>query len=188
MPHKRNPELCERICGIARLMRGYAVTSMENVTLWHERDISHSSTERIILPDACLLLDYVLDIFTTIITNLNVYPKNMLKGLETTHGLVFSQRIMLALIDKGLSRQEAYKFTQRNAMESWETGKKFLTLLKADKELMQKICAEELEPLFDYSFYTTHVDEIFMRLGLTASQWKGKRAKKASVRLAPKAL
>jgi adenylosuccinate lyase len=188
MPHKRNPELCERICGMARLMRGYALTSMENITLWHERDISHSSAERIILPDACLLLDYILDIFTTIITNLNVYPKNMLKSLETTHGLVFSQRVMLALIDKGLSRQESYEFTQRNAMESWRTGKKFLTLLKADKELMLKISSEELETIFNYNFYTAHVDAIFQRLGLTTSQWKGKMTKKSGIRLAPKAL
>jgi len=187
MPHKRNPELCERICGMARLMRGYAVTAMENVTLWHERDISHSSTERIILPDACLLLDYVLDVFTSIIANLNVYPKNMQKGLETTHGLVFSQRVMLALIDKGLSRQEAYKLTQRNAMESWKTGKKFITLLKADSELMQKISVEELEAIFNYNLYTEHVDAIFQRLGLTASQWKGKTTKKA-VKLAPRSL
>ncbi|MCL2615412.1 MAG: adenylosuccinate lyase [Dehalococcoidia bacterium] len=188
MPHKRNPELCERICGMARLMRGYAITSMENVSLWHERDISHSSTERIILPDACLLLDYMLDIFTGIVANLNVYPKNMLKGLETTHGLVFSQRVMLALINKGLSRQEAYKLTQRNAMECWKTGKKFLTLLKADEELLQKISAEELEAVFDYNFYTAHVDAIFQRLGLSASQWKSKMLKKGTSRLAPKAL
>ncbi|MCL1885849.1 MAG: adenylosuccinate lyase [Dehalococcoidia bacterium] len=188
MPHKRNPELCERICGMARLMRGYAITSIENVSLWHERDISHSSTERIILPDACLLLDYMLDIFTGIVANLNVYPKNMLKGLETTHGLVFSQRVMLALINKGLSRQEAYKLTQRNAMECWKTGKKFLTLLKADGELLQKISAGELEAVFDYNFYTAHVDAIFQRLGLSASQWKSKMVKKRTSRLAPKAL
>ncbi|MCL2707186.1 MAG: adenylosuccinate lyase [Dehalococcoidia bacterium] len=188
MPHKRNPELCERICGMARLMRGYALTSMENVALWHERDISHSSTERIILPDACLLLDYMIDVFSAVITNLNVYPQNMLKGLEITRGLVFSQRIMLALIDKGLSRQEAYKLTQRNAMKCWKTGRKFMSLLKSDSEIMQQINPEELDAIFDYYFYTVHVDAIFQRLGLTASQWKGKMTQKSTVRLAPKAL
>ena len=188
MPHKRNPELCERICGMARLMRGYALTSLEDVALWHERDISHSSAERIILPDACLLLDYTLDMFTTIVRDLNVYPKNMKKDLEVTHGLVFSQRVMLALIDKGISRQEAYKFTQKSAMESWKTGKKFLTLLEADKELMQKISKAELEAIFDYNFYTMHVDTVFKRLGLTESQWKSKMNQPAGARLSPGAI
>jgi adenylosuccinate lyase len=188
MPHKRNPELCERICGMARLMRGYAVTSMENVALWHERDISHSSTERVILPDACLLLDYTLSIFTSIISGLNVYPKNMKRDLELTKGLVFSQRVMLALIDKGISRQEAYKFTQRNAMESWRSGKKFLSLLEADKELMSRICKDELEAIFDYKFYLTHVDTIFKRLGLTERQWKNKITHASSNKLAPGAI
>ena len=110
MPHKRNPELCERICGLARLIRGYSVTAMENIALWHERDISHSSTERVIMPDACLALDYMLSIFTNIIDGLLVYPDAMEKNLNRTKGLVYSQRVMLALIDKGLSRQEAYKW------------------------------------------------------------------------------
>lgn len=188
MPHKRNPELCERICGMARLMRGYAVTSMENVALWHERDISHSSAERIILPDACLLLDYTLSIFTMIISGLNIYPKNMKKDLEITKGLVFSQRVMLALIDKGISRQESYKFVQRNAMESWRSGKKFLSLLEADEELMQRISKSELEAIFDYSFYLTHVDAIFKRLGLTETQWKNKMTRVANHKLAPGAI
>jgi adenylosuccinate lyase len=188
MPHKRNPELCERICGMARLMRGYAVTSMENVALWHERDISHSSTERVILPDACLLLDYTLTIFTSIINGLNVYPKNMKRDLELTKGLVFSQRVMLALIDKGISRQESYKFVQRNAMESWRSGKKFLSLLEADKELMSRISKEELEAIFDYKFYLTHVDTIFKRLGLTERQWKNKMTHASSSKLAPGAI
>jgi len=188
MPHKRNPELCERICGMARLMRGYALTSMENVALWHERDISHSSAERIILPDACLLLDYTLSMFTSIISGLNVYPKNMKKDLEITRGLVFSQRVMLALIDKGISRQEAYKFVQLNAMESWRSGKKFLSLLEADKELMQRISKPELEAIFDYDFYLAHVDTVFKRLGLTESQWKNKMTNAAKSKLAPRAI
>jgi adenylosuccinate lyase len=188
MPHKRNPELCERICGMARLMRGYALTSMEDVALWHERDISHSSAERIILPDACLLLDYTLSMFTSIISGLNVYPKNMKKDLEITRGLVFSQRVMLALIDKGISRQEAYKFVQLNAMESWRSGKKFLSLLEADKELRQHISKPELEAIFDYDFYLAHVDTIFKRLGLTESQWKNKMTNAAKSKLAPGAI
>lgn len=172
MPHKRNPELCERICGIARLMRGYALTSMENMALWHERDISHSSAERIILPDACLLLDYAISLFTSIIKNLNIYPENMKKDLELTRGLVFSQRVMLALIDKGLTRQEAYKLVQKNAMKSWESGKPFLSLLKADKAIIKTLPVPELESIFDYNFYLAHVDDIFKRLGLTESQWQ----------------
>jgi adenylosuccinate lyase len=172
MPHKRNPELCERICGISRLMRGYALTSMENIALWHERDISHSSTERIILPDACLLLDYSLSLFTSIIKGLNVYPKNMKKDLELTKGLVFSQRVMLALIDKGLSRQEAYKLVQRNAMKSWKTGKVFMSLLKADADIIKVLSISEMESVFDYNFYLNHVDDIFKRLGLTETQWQ----------------
>src|SRR4030066_155389 len=113
MPHKRNPELCERVCGLARLVRGYALTSMENITLWHERDISHSSNERITLPDSCLVLDYILHIFTSVMRGLQVYPENMRRNLEITQGLVFSQRVLIALINKGLSRQEAYKLVQR---------------------------------------------------------------------------
>jgi adenylosuccinate lyase len=120
MPHKRNPELCERVCGLARLVRGYALTSMENIALWHERDISHSSTERIILPDSCLVVDYTLGIFTSIMQGLQVYPKQMKQNIALTKGLVFSQRVMLALINKGLSRQKAYELVQRNAMKAWK--------------------------------------------------------------------
>lgn len=174
MPHKRNPELCERVCGLARLIRGFSLTSMENITLWHERDISHSSTERIILPDACLVLDYSLDIFTSVMKGLLVYPKRMKQNLELTKGLVFSQRVMLSLIDKGLSRKKAYELVQRNAMKSWHTGRNFLTLLKADKEVMASLPPGELEKIFDYQYYLRHIDEIFQRLGLTESQWKKK--------------
>jgi adenylosuccinate lyase len=172
MPHKRNPELCERVCGIARLIRGHALTSMENITLWHERDISHSSTERIILPDACFLLDYSLSIFTSVMKGLLVYPKRMKHNMEITKGLVFSQRVMLALIDKGLSRQDAYKIVQRNAMKSWQGGKIFLSLLKADQEVTATLRVDELEKLFDYGYYLRYVDDIFSRLGLTDTQWQ----------------
>jgi adenylosuccinate lyase len=188
MPHKRNPELCERICGLSRLLRGYSVTAMENITLWHERDISHSSTERIIMPDACLALDYMLSLFTNIMDGLLVYPKAMEKNLNKTKGLIYSQRVMLALIDKGLSRQEAYKIVQRNAMKSWESGRDFLKLLEADKDVVAILPPEELEPLFDYKYYLRYVDEIFKRLGLTENQWKKKYMALEPKQLGPRAL
>ncbi|HEX9897128.1 MAG TPA: adenylosuccinate lyase [Dehalococcoidales bacterium] len=171
MPHKRNPELCERVCGLARLVRGYAVTSLENIALWHERDISHSSTERIILPDACLVLDYTLSIFTGVMKGLLVYPKKMRQNMDITRGLLFSQRVLLALIDTGMSRQDAYEIVQRNAMKTWMENKKFLTLLKADAVVTKALPAKELEALFDYSYYVRYVDDIFARLGLTGMQW-----------------
>jgi adenylosuccinate lyase len=167
MPHKRNPELCERICGLARLMRGYALTSMENIALWHERDISHSSTERIILPDSCLALDYMLSIFTSIIKGLKVYPENMRHNIELTQGLIFSQRVLLALINKGLTRKEAYKTVQDNAMEAWQGKKSFLTLLQMDKRITDYLTQDELKSLFDYNYYLKYVDTVFERLGLT---------------------
>jgi len=172
MPHKRNPELCERISGLARLVRGFAVTAMENVTLWHERDISHSSTERVIIPGACLLVDYCVALFTSIMKGLDVFPQRMKKNLELTKGLIFSQRVMLALIDKGLSRQKAYEIVQRNAMKAWKSNKNFLVLLKADSEVTAVLPVAELEPIFDYKYYLAHVDEVFQRLGLTKAQWK----------------
>lgn len=167
MPHKRNPELCERVCGIARLVRGYALTSMENIALWHERDISHSSTERIILPDSCLLVDYSLSVFTSVMKGLQIYPQRMKRNMELTRGLIFSQRVMLALIDKGLSRQKAYELVQHNAMQAWQEDKNFLTLLKADPEVTVSLPSAELEELFDEQYYLRYVDEIFQRLGLT---------------------
>ena len=175
MPHKRNPELCERICGIARLVRGFALTSMENIALWHERDISHSSTERITFPDSCLILDYALTTFTSVINGLKVDTKKMKKNLELTRGLIFSQRVMLALIDKGLSRQIAYELMQRNAMKTWKSNKSFLSLLKADTEVTAVLPQAELETLFDYQYYLRHVDDIFERLGLTKKQWKNSK-------------
>ena len=171
MPHKRNPEKCERICGLARLFRGYTTAALENVALWHERDISHSSVERIILPDACTLLDYMLDLFTGIVRGLRVYPENMRRNLELTQGLVFSQRVLLALIDKGLGRQEAYKLVQKNAMQAWEADARrertpFLELLCEDEEVQRHISRDELASLFDYRFYLQHVDDSFRRVGL----------------------
>ncbi len=188
MPHKRNPELCERICGLARLVRGYALTSMENIALWHERDISHSSTERIILPDSCLALDYCLNLFTSVMSGLEVHPKMMKRNLDLTKGLIFSQRVMLALIEKGLTRQKAYELIQRNAMKAWQRNKNFLTLLKADAEVTAAIPPEELEPLFNEQYYLRYIDDIFKRVGLTETQWKGKVSTKASPNLAPRTI
>jgi adenylosuccinate lyase len=173
MPHKRNPELCERICGLARLVRSYAMTSMENIALWHERDISHSSTERIILPDCCLVVDYTLNLFTSVMRGLQVYPQRMKRNIALTKGLVFSQRVMLALIDKGLSRQKAYELVQRNAMKAWGGRRSFINLLKADPEVIAALPEAELEPLFDEKYYLRYIDDIFKRLGLTEAQWRG---------------
>jgi len=188
MPHKRNPELSERICGLARLVRSYALTSMENIALWHERDISHSSTERIILPDSCLILDYSLALLTSIIRGLRVYPQRMKQNIKLTKGLVFSQRVMLALIDKGLSRQKAYELVQRNAMKAWKKNKNFLSLLKSDSEVTATLPQEELEPLFDEQHYLRYVNEIFERLGLTEAQWQGKPGIVKPGELAPRAI
>jgi adenylosuccinate lyase len=186
MPHKRNPELCERVSGLARLMRGYALTSMENIALWHERDISHSSTERIILPDSCLLLDYCLSIFTSIMTGLQVYPRKMKSNIDITKGLIFSQRVMLALIDRGLSRQEAYKLVQRNAMKAWKGNKSFIKLLEADQDVIKVLPPKEMEGIFDYQYYLRYVNDVFERLGLTEAKWKDSKVKAAD--LAPKAI
>jgi adenylosuccinate lyase len=164
MPHKRNPELCERICGLSRLLRGFSVTAMENVALWHERDISHSSTERIILPDSCLGLDYMLHIFTYIMKGLRVYPERMRQNLDLTRGLVFSQRVMLALIEKGLGREQAYSMVQGHAMAAWQGGADFPSRLKADPQVTAVLPPAELEALFDYGFFVRRVGEIFRRL------------------------
>ncbi|MDP6511095.1 MAG: adenylosuccinate lyase [Dehalococcoidia bacterium] len=166
MPHKRNPELCERICGLSRLLRGFSVTAMENIALWHERDISHSSTERIILPDSCLALDYMLHLATYVIGDLLVYPDRMRHNLELTRGLIFSQRVMLTLIEKGLGREQAYKAVQGHAMATWQGGDDFLSRLKADPEVTTTLPPGELEALFDYGYFVRRVGEIFQRLSL----------------------
>ncbi|MBF6599998.1 MAG: adenylosuccinate lyase [Dehalococcoidia bacterium] len=167
MPHKRNPELSERVCGLARVLRGNAVVATENVALWHERDISHSSAERIILPDCCVLLDYMLSLFTGVMRGLQVYPENMRQNLELTQGLVFSQRVLLALIDAGMSRQDAYNIVQSNAMRAWKERVPFRSLLEADASVTSRLDASTLEAIFDYGYYTRHVDDGFRRLGLS---------------------
>ncbi|MCL0067993.1 adenylosuccinate lyase [Peptococcaceae bacterium] len=166
MPHKRNPIISERISGMARILRGNALAAMENVALWHERDISHSSVERVIIPDSTTLLDYMLYKITDVIQNLIVYPENMKKNMKRTNGLIFSQRVLLALMDKGLTRERAYELVQRNAMECWQTGRDFKELLKSDKDVMDYLTTDELEELFDYSYYLRHIDEIYSRFGL----------------------
>jgi len=166
MPHKRNPEKCERICGLARVLRGYAVTALENVALWHERDISHSSAERIILPDACGLLDYAIDLFATVLEGLIVYPERMRENMALTHGLETSQRVLLALIETGLTRQQAYEIVQRNAMAAWASHQPFRALLEADPAVRERLSPRQLDAIFDLSYYTRYVDAAFVRLGL----------------------
>jgi len=167
MPHKRNPITGERISGLARLLRGNALAAMENVPLWNERDISHSSVERVIIPDSTIVLDYMLVKLTGIITNLLVYPENMLRNIERTHGLIFSQRVLLALVEeKGLSRERAYELVQRNAMQSWRTGENFRDLLLKDSDITALLSEKEIDELFDYSYHLKHVDEIYSRFGL----------------------
>lgn len=164
MPHKRNPVLSENLTGLARLVRGYANAAMENIPLWHERDISHSSVERIIAPDATILVDFMLTRFTGLIKDLVVYPENMKKNLEKMKGLINSQRVLLALTEKGLSREDAYKIVQRNAMKVWERGKDFETLLLKDKEVIKYLSKREIPELFDIAYHLKNVDYIFKRV------------------------
>ena len=166
MPHKRNPELSERVCGLARVVRTNALASLENVALWHERDISHSSAERVIFPDSLLALDYILDLFTGIMRGLVVYPENMRRNLDLTQGVIFSQKVMLALIETGLTREEAYKIAQRNAMRAWKERTPYRSLLDADSDVTSRLDTAALDAIFDYAPYTKHVDDSFRRLGL----------------------
>jgi adenylosuccinate lyase len=173
MPHKRNPELCERICGLARVLRGFAVTSMENMALWHERDISHSSAERIIIPNACTLLHYMLHLFNQVMSGLQVDEERMQTNLNMTGGLIFSQRILLVLIEKGVGRQEAYKMVQRNAKKVWDMsskgsieGKAFIDALSDDNEVRQYLSRSELNELTNTDYYIRYIDTAFARLGL----------------------
>ena len=170
MPHKRNPELAERICGLARLIRGHSVTALENVALWGERDISHSSAERIIFPDSCLALDYILSIFDRIIRDLRVFPDRMWDNVESSRGLIFSQRLLLALVDKGLAREAAYKIVQKNAAFSWDRNEDFRELVKSDDAALAYLSVQELDQLFDYAYYARYIDDTFVRLGLLAAK------------------
>lgn len=166
MPHKRNPIGSENMVGLARVIRGYMVTAYENVGLWHERDISHSSAERIILPDATTLLNYQLNRFGNIIKNLTVFPENMLRNMNATFGLIYSQRVLLKLIDKGMSREEAYDLVQPKTALSWDNQTDFRPLVEADEAIMAKLTKEDIEDAFNYNYHLSHVDEVFARLGL----------------------
>jgi adenylosuccinate lyase len=164
MPHKRNPVLSENLTGLARLVRGYVTPALENVALWHERDISHSSVERMIGPDATVTLDFALARLTGMMEKLIVYPERMLENMNKLGGLIFSQRVLLALTQAGVSREDAYRLVQRNAMKVWEEGKDFLTELKADDEVTAALPAEKVEALFDLGYHTKHVDTVFKRV------------------------
>ncbi|MCE4049929.1 adenylosuccinate lyase [Bacillus sp. Au-Bac7] len=166
MPHKRNPIGSENMAGLARVIRGYMMTAYENVPLWHERDISHSSAERIIIPDATIAINYMLNRFSNIVKNLTVFPENMKRNMDRTLGLIYSQRVLLALIDKGLTREEAYDTVQPRAMESWEKQVPFRELVDNDPTISSKLTKEEVDDCFDYHFHIKHVDTIFNRLGL----------------------
>ncbi len=168
MPHKRNPELAERICGLARLMRSNAQAALENVALWHERDISHTSVERVILPDSTIILDYLLDLTTFIVTGLDVDPARMAENLDRSHGLVYSQRVLLRLTDSGLARQVAYEIVQRHAMRAWRERRSFFELLAGDAQVTERVTPDELKACFDPAWYLRHVDAIFKRAGLTS--------------------
>ncbi len=164
MPHKRNPVLTENLTGLARMVRAFALPAMENVALWHERDISHSSVERYIAPDATITLDFALSRLTSVIENLIVYPENMQKNLNKFRGLVHSQRVLLALTQAGISRENSYRIVQRNAMKVWEQGKDFLEELLNDKDVTKALSEEELREKFDLSYHTKHINTIFKRV------------------------
>ena len=166
MPHKRNPITCEKVSGMARLLRGYAVAALEDVTLWHERDISHSSVERVILPDATIALDHMLRKFSNIIDKLLVYPDAMIANMNKAGGLIFSQNLLIALVTKGVLREDAYKWVQRNAMARWLQGADFKTNVEADPDIKKYLTDEEVEHCFDPKPMLRHVDEIFARFGL----------------------
>ena len=166
MPHKRNPIVTERITGMARLLRGNAMVAMENVALWHERDISHSSVERVIIPDSTTLMDYMLNKMIYLLENLLIYPDNMLKNLHKTGGLIFSQEVLLALVKKGATREDAYAMVQRNAMQVWEEQLDFKTLLKGDSEIMSLLDENEIDNLFDLNKVMININKIYKRLEL----------------------
>jgi len=166
MPHKRNPIVAERITGMARLLRGNAMVAMENVALWHERDISHSSVERVIIPDSTTLMDYMLNKMIYLMENLIIYPENMLKNLNKTGGLIFSQEVLLALVKKGATREDAYAMVQRNAMQVWEEQKDFKQLLKNDEEIIALLNENEIDSLFDLNKVMININKIYKRLEL----------------------
>ncbi|MGY0694783.1 adenylosuccinate lyase [Virgibacillus sp. FSP13] len=166
MPHKRNPIGSENMTGMARVVRGHVVTAYENVSLWHERDISHSSAERVILPDTTIALNYMLNRFGNIVKNLTVFPANMKRNIDKTHGVIFSQRVLLALIDKGMTREKAYDLVQPKAMQAWETETHFKQLVEENEQITSKLSQDEIDDCFDYTYHLKNVDRIFDRIGL----------------------
>ncbi|MDR2833587.1 MAG: adenylosuccinate lyase, partial [Streptococcaceae bacterium] len=166
MPHKRNPIGSENMSGLARVIRGHMITAFENVSLWHERDISHSSAERIITPDTTILLDYMLHRFANIVKNLTVFPENMKRNMDATFGLIYSQHVMLTMIEKGMTREEAYDLVQPKTAESWDNQVQFRPLLEADEKIMSVLTKEDLDAAFDYTYHLSRVDDIFERVGL----------------------
>jgi adenylosuccinate lyase len=164
MPHKRNPKVAERICGLARVVRAASLVGLENVALWHERDISHSSAERVVIPDAFLALDYMLDRFAWIVEGMVVYPERMLRNIEASHGLVFSHRLLLALIESGLGREESYRLVQRQAMRAWDEERDFRRLVEADAEIASRLAHEAVDSIFDLATTVQHLDTVFERL------------------------
>jgi adenylosuccinate lyase len=169
MPHNRNPITAERICGLARVVRGNALVGLENVALWHERDISHSSAERVVLPDSFLAVDYMLDRFTYLVEGLVVRTDRMQQNLMSSHGLFFSQKLLLALVESGLTRDDAYRLTQRNAMRAWDEGTQFEALVRGDTEVTSRLDEARLAQVFDIRSYTRHIDTVFERLEALAA-------------------
>jgi adenylosuccinate lyase len=170
MPHKRNPILTERISGLARIIRSFAVAQLESVTLWHERDISNSSVERIVFPDACTLLDYLFGLTERIVRGLDVYPARMQRNLESTRGIIYSQRVMLTLTEGGMDRQSAYKIVQRAAMRAWAEETPLYDLLAAESAVAERLSPEALRALFEPDFHLRFVDDAFRRVGLLPAQ------------------
>ena len=166
MPHKRNPIGCENMSGLARVIRGHMISAYENVPLWHERDISHSSVERVIIPDATILINYMLNRFMNIVKNLTVFPENMKRNMERTFGLIYSQRVMLKLIDKGLTREAAYDTVQPRAMQAWNEQRSFRDIIESDEKVVSMLSPDEIDDCFNYNWHLKHVDTIFERLGL----------------------
>ncbi|MFW5786875.1 MAG: adenylosuccinate lyase [Halanaerobiales bacterium] len=165
MPHKKNPIVCERITGLARVVRGNVIPGLENIALWHERDLTHSSVERVVLPDSSILVDYMLQKFKMVLNELKVNKDNMKDNLNRTHGLIFSQRLMLALMDKGLKREKAYEMAQHNALAAWENERDYKELIIEDEEIKKYLDKEEIENIFNYDFFIKEIDRIYKRLG-----------------------
>ena len=169
MPHKRNPHESERISGLARLVRGYSVPALENIALWHERDISNSSAERVTFPDAFILVDYMLDLMTEIVSGWKVYPERMRSNLDATHGAIFSQRVLLALVESGMDRQQAYRIVQHSAHEAWDSGVHLRKLLGENEDVRSRLTDEQIDEALSIEPHLKHIDATFERLGLSVA-------------------